>query len=72
MTRTFIRTTEPLTGEDPTLSWMRREHPERLTARETRHAFVPTALAYEPPDHVCGARCICDVCWERKSLRVHR
>jgi hypothetical protein len=69
----FIATTEPLTGEDPSLAWLRRAHPERFAARTTPHAFVP--MPRDPRD-TCppegNAGCICDACWERKSLRVHR
>jgi hypothetical protein len=70
----YIRTTEPLTGEDPSLAWLRAQHPEVLAARETPHAFVHHAV--RDPRDTCppegSAGCICDTCWERKSLRVHR
>ena len=70
----YIATTDPLTGEDPSLAWMRREHPERFAARTTPHAFVHYTRDPEfdkcPPEGSPG--CICDTCWERKSLRVHR
>lgn len=70
----FIRTTEPLTGEDPSLAWLRREHPSILAARETPHPFLHS-LPRDPRD-TCppeGNRdCICGVCWMRKSFRVHR
>lgn len=69
----FIRTTEPLTGEDPSLVWLRREHPEVLAARDTPHTF-DHALPRDPRD-TCppdgDARCVCATCWEPKSRRVH-
>lgn len=70
----YIATTEPLTAEDPTLVWLRREHPEVYEARSTPHAFVHYAI--RDPRDTCppegNASCVCDVCWERKSAPVHR
>lgn len=59
---------------DPTEAWMRREHPERVAARDRPHPFV--VMGFDPvvdgPDHVCRASCVCDTCWEPKSRHVHR
>jgi hypothetical protein len=75
MNRNWIDTTEPLTDEDPSLVWLRREHPERYTARSTPHAFVHSESTRDPRD-TCppegNAGCICDTCWERKSFRIHK
>lgn len=77
VSRTFIATDEPLNGskkEDPTLAWMRREHPDVLAMRETPHEFVHWPI--RDPKDTCppegNAGCVCEACWERKSFRAHR
>ncbi len=69
----YIRTDEPLTDEDPSLAWLRAEHPEVLEARETPHEFVhmerdPRVDRCPPEGNPC---CVCERCWERKSFRAH-
>lgn len=60
-----------MSENEATLRWMREYHPEILAMRDKPHAFVPLASG-QSPDHVCGPRCYCEVCWEPKSRRVHR
>lgn len=74
MSRTFIRVDEPLTAEDPSLAWLRREHPDKLAMRETPHPF-DHSMPRDPRD-TCppegNARCVCEACWEFKSHPIHR